>query len=163
MSAANGAALPLPGQYLPDYQRNFNDPRQLGQFLQDLQDNFEAITRGVAGSAGVATVTYLNSWVDAGAPYAGVGLWKQNDGTVHCTGVLTKAGLFASQAVFNVPAGFRPSAASIFLTAQSSTTPSYGFARMELATSGDMSLVAGSLGPVTVQHLSVSGLTWRAA
>ena len=161
--AGSGAIAPLPGQYLPDYKNARENQRAFEALLQDIQDNFEAQGRTFSGAQGVASPTFLNSWVDYGAPYTSTSLWKQNDGTVHLEGVLKKAGVYAAEAILNVPAGFRPPAGLIFLVAYASSTPTYGHMRVEVATSGDLSLVAGSLGAVGIGHVSVCGLTWRAA
>jgi Flp pilus assembly protein TadG len=156
-----GAATPLPWQFLPDYEDL--PPREQ---LRRIQENFDAqsVAVGSAGATSTGTVTLQNSWVDVGGAYAPTKLYKRGDGTVLLEGVITKAAsVYAAEVLLNVPVGYRPAAGQVFLTAQTSSTPTYGSARLELSTIGDLTLVAGSLGAVTIGQLSVCGLVWKAA
>jgi hypothetical protein len=49
VSAASGS-FPLPATYFPDF-KNLNDPHLTQDFLQQLQDNFEALKLQVGSNA----------------------------------------------------------------------------------------------------------------
>ena len=65
MSTPDGL-YPLPASYFPDFNKNFDDPKARGDFLQQLQDNFDRLQLQVGGSgskrvtSGSSTLTIPN-------------------------------------------------------------------------------------------------------
>jgi len=86
---------------------------------------------------GWATPTLQNSWVNFGAPYRNCA-YRRINGIVYVEGLLKSGTATANTVVFNLPAGFRPSA-SLFFGTQSNSA----MATVQLAASGDLTLSAG--------------------
>lgn len=64
------------------------------------------------GQPALLTPTFLNNWVNYGAPVESAGYWKDQSGQVHIQGVV-KSGT-PNSIIFNLPVGYRPVAKSFF-------------------------------------------------
>lgn len=83
-------------------------------------------------------VTFQNGWANYGVGYNPVQFYKDTNGFVHIRG-LGQGGLFASNVVFNLPVGYRPSARCLFSTMASDTT-----GRFDVLPDGNVLAVNGS-------------------
>jgi len=102
----------------------------------------EFATKAYVDGGGWITPTLLNSWVDYGGTYAGVGYQKVGR-VVYMKGLVT--GGAAGTVIFNLPAGYRPSSQMLMLTAVNATPPA---GRIDVYTNGN--LLAGTAGWVSI-------------
>lgn len=107
-------------------------------------DNSEWVYNGstwiaayLLADTGWITPTLLNSWVNFGAPYRTC-QYRRLNGVVYVSGLLKSGTTTANTVLFNLPAGFRPSA-NLFFGTQSNSA----MATVQLAGNGDLSLSAG--------------------
>jgi hypothetical protein len=92
--------------------------------------------------------TFVNSWVNFGAPYQTAGYFKDAGGVVHIRGLI-KSGTVGS-AAFVLPTGYRPSATSIFTTSANSA-----FGETRIDASGNVTPTTGSN-----VYFSLDGITF---
>ena len=81
--------------------------------------------------------TFQNSWVNYGSEWNSAGYYKDANGVVHLRG-LVKSGSIG--AIFTLPAGYRPTATWLFICASNSSATPPGYARVDINTSGSVSL-----------------------
>ena len=95
--------------------------------------SYKVDSTGVATFANAAetAVTFLNSWVDYGAPYSTASYWRDAFHVVHLKG-LVKAGT-CSAAIFTLPTGYQPPSQGIFNAYGAS-----GAVRIDIDTSGNV-------------------------
>ena len=93
--------------------------------------------------------TLLNSWVNYDAAnFSNAGYVKDNEGFVHLRGVV---GSGVAATVFTLPSGFRPARRAIF-----SVVGNDLFARVDVATTGDVVVIVGAGGTL----LQLDGITF---
>lgn len=173
MSTPGAGALPLPGQYLPDYQNAQHDPKQFKLMLEDIQSNFEQITLSGGIGAGTAaparfTGTYAGTWTDF-ASY--VPTYSKTGGVVVLEGAVTKspsATFSPPDGILTLPAGFRPLTTIPFLClAYGGTTgTTVGPVVVTVASSGTVQYEGGMTGgglTNNLYYISLSGIVFKAA
>lgn len=166
-----GAALPLPGQYLPDYSGLTRDPRQLMQFLQDLQDNFDAISKSAGSTGGTVaparfTGTYSGTWTDF-ASYTPT--YSKSAGIVVLEGAVTKspsAPYTPPDGILTLPVGFRPATTIPFmcLSYGGTTGTTSGPVVVTVASSGAVTYQGGITGgglTNNLYYISLSGIVFK--
>lgn len=127
-------------------------PAPLVRHWQDLQLNFDAITKALSienvryvGTAGQPA--FQNAWVnfDAGSPppvgtARNAGFWKDGAGMVHLTGIVKTGASLA--VIFTLPAGYLPASSHSFTVLASG-----GPAEIDIAIAGTVlpfNLIAGT-------------------
>lgn len=104
---------------------------------------------GTVPSEAVITPTFLNAWVDSGAPYQTTRYWKDPAGVVHLRGRIN--GGTIGLAAFTLPVGYRPAATE-------------SFAQASAGAFGALNVFAdGSVVPAVGSNVSfwLSGITFR--
>ena len=96
--------------------------------------------------------TLLNGWVNFGAAQV-AGYWLDALGVVHLRGLI-KSGT-VNTVIFTLPAGYRPTALSLF-SVVSNTGAALVASRLDVATTGDVTLVTGGN-----TFLSLDGVSFR--
>lgn len=115
---------------------------------------FTTVTTTTTGSTIVVdsftAPTFLNSWVDFGGAFNTAGYYKDPFGIVHLRG-LVKSGV-VNTPIFNLPAGYRPTATEVFVTDSNSA-----HAQVTVSAAGNVTLAFGSN-----VYASLDGMTFKA-
>lgn len=93
-------------------------------------------------------VSYQNSWVDWGSPYAPTAYMKDIFGIVHIQGHC-KSGT-SGQAIFTLPVGYRPEYEIVLPVPSLSTT----FGEIRIQTDGDVVHISGNTGFIGLSNIS---------
>jgi hypothetical protein len=175
VSAASGS-FPLPATYFPDF-KNLNDPHLTQDFLQQLQDNFEALKLQVGSNADTSapqplTALYAVTW----GPYTGTAgftpYYAKKAGIVVMGGAVTINAAFpgAAQTMFTMPAGFRPASTEQFpciaVGGAGTITPTTGVVIVEVAATGVVTWRLGVTGTGltnNMAYISLSSISYGAA
>jgi len=107
---------------------------------------------------GASQPAFENSWDnhgDAATLRYPAGFWKQADGTVHVRGCVTKTALPDAEAIFTMPAGYRPTRTLRFLAADADGAA----VAVEIDEDGVVAKFAGS---VTADFFVLDGIAFRA-
>lgn len=120
--------------------------------LQSEPDTQDAIPhQGTQPTEPVIAPTFLNAWSNLGSGFTGAGYFKDQSGIVHLRGLVT--GGTVGAAIFNLPAGYRPSAQESFAIQSNNV-----FGRCDVTPAGDVFATAGSN-----VYFSLSGISFRPA
>jgi hypothetical protein len=95
--------------------------------------------------------SFLNAWHNYGAGYNAAGYFKDSMGIVHLKGLV--AGGLGGTTIFVLPAGYRPTARQLHVTATNGAAPG----RCDVLSSGEVVPVAGD-----TAWFSLDGITFQA-
>ena len=115
--------------------------RRLENWLTDPNNQSLATIEGWHTVGGAGEPAFANGWSAYAAPYGGPQFRKRPDGVVELRGLAT-AGTYA-QAIFTLPAGYRPVGRDIIYTGY---TSSGGAADLRISTGGQVQVQAGPAG-----------------
>lgn len=125
------------------------------QFRAIFTNGSDSVTTSTATLTVVnwASLALQNSWTDFGTPYSPNGYIKTSSGIVMLKGLLKRSGSIVSgETIATLPPGYRPAYRLIF---QTSTSNAARFARVDVDTNGNILIVAGDPG-----YLSLEGVNF---
>lgn len=93
------------------------------------------------GDSAWTAPTLLNSWVNFGGAFANAGYRKDANGFVHLRGLIKSGTTTGGTVLFNLPAGYRPSAGVVFPVASNGA---YGQIKVSETTAGNVTIDVGS-------------------
>lgn len=108
------------------------------ELIKNIDRRLEILERSRSSNEDWITPTMLNSWVDYDSTYNTCQYYKDKEGIVHLKG-LVKSGTIG-QAIFTLPAGYRPSKQYLIAT---QTSPN-AIGRLDINTSGNVIPTTGS-------------------
>jgi hypothetical protein len=112
-----------------------------------------------SGGLGLAAISFINSWVNAGASHHAAGCRKDFLGRVHLRGLISSG---TSAAVGFLPSGYRPSARETFPAAAYASGTPIGSYAIEIRTDGSLFLPGDFSYPIS-DSVSLSGISFEAA
>jgi hypothetical protein len=134
-------------------KRHFNDPAGITTMTIDgFSGNVNL--EGIIINENFIAPVLLNGFGNYGNGYASVGFYKDKENRVHLRGLANTAGNPLSQAIFNLPAGYRPSTSGRLIMMVGNNN---GMARIDILANGDVQVQSGSTG-----WFSLDGISFRA-
>lgn len=163
-------AYPLPATYFPDFAKTLDQPTTRLDFLQQLQDNMEALKLQIGNNSTTTPVTALTGLFGSYAAYTGTAgftpYYAKRAGIVLLGGAVTNGGNFvAGQTILTMPVGYRPSSTEQFACIAVGAGPTTGIAIVEVAATGVVKFISGISGgglanPMT--YISLSEIQYAA-
>lgn len=177
MSAGNGAPLPLPGQYLPDF-KDPKSPADWNLLLEDIQFKFQAMQTTVGNNSTTTAATaltglYSGTWADYTGTAGFTPYYGKRAGLVFMGGAVTKSPTTtfpgSAQTMLTLPVGFRPASTEQYAqiaVGGAGGSPTTGIAIVQIAATGVVTFISGvSYAGLTnnMAYISLSGITFGAA